>query len=362
MNRIKRIRSTLMAASLALVLIASLSSSATAETYRLRIGSAHPAQASLWVKLFKHYYSKNVQEKVAAHTPHRIKWTEAYGGIIAKAGEVLEAVEGGTLDVGYIVVPFEPAKLPLHSYGFNVFFSSSDMQQVVRVVQKLWDRYPWMAEFLEKRYNQKVITPTVTSSYQILSTFPIRTIEDMKGQKFGAAGPNMALYPPIGAVPVQTALPEVYTSVQTGLYGGVTIFPGPMMGFKLYEVAKYLTLVDLGALSAGLVTINLDRWNTLPKEIQQIIMETGREYMNELGVQGTENHKRSIAGLQSKGVKVYTLPFEEKKKWANALPNVADKAAKEADSKGMPGSEVYRFYIDTMEAEGYVFPRKWEIR
>jgi len=362
MKKRNRIRLSLIAAAFAIAMGLSLSSRAVAETYRLRIGSAQPTQASLWVKLFKDYYSKQVQEKVKARTPHQIKWTEGYGGIIAKSGEVLEAVEGGTLDIGYIILPFEPAKLPLHSFGYNVFFSSSDMEQVVGVVQKTWNQFPWLSEYVEKKYNQKVITSTITSSYQILSSFPIRTIEDMKGQKMAAAGPNLALYPPIGAVPVQAALPEVYTSMQTGLYTGVTIFPGPMMGFKLYEVGKYLTLVDLGAVSSGIVTINKDRWNSLPKEIQDIIMETGPEYMIELAKEGAKDHKKAIAGLQSKGVEVYTLPFSEKKRWAEALPNVADKAAKEADSKGMPGSDLYRFYIETMVAAGYEFPRKWEIR
>ncbi len=35
---------------------------------------------------------------------------------------------------------------------------------------------------------------------------------------------------------------------------------------------------------------------------------------------------------------------------------VADRMAKEDDAKGLPGSEVYRFYIKTLSDMGYKWP------
>ena len=48
--------------------------------------------------------------------------------------------------------------------------------------------------------------------------------------------------PHVGAVPVQSSLPEAYTSMQTGVYDGWIMFPSGVVNFKLYEVSKYYTL------------------------------------------------------------------------------------------------------------------------
>ena len=41
--------------------------------------------------------------------------------------------------------------------------------------------------------------------------------------------------------------------------------------FKVHEVAKYHTLVGFGSFVTGFLTINLDTWNSLPKEVQEYL-------------------------------------------------------------------------------------------
>jgi hypothetical protein len=44
------------------------------------------------------------------------------------------------------------------------------------------------------------------------------------------------------------------------------------------------------------------------------------------------------------------------------LPNIADEKAKEADKKGMPGTQVMKAYLEEMEKAGFKWPRRWEIK
>jgi TRAP-type C4-dicarboxylate transport system substrate-binding protein len=275
---------------------------------------------------------------------------------------VLEAVQDGILDVGLPAYLFEPAKLPLHNWTIFVPFGSADPQQVARIGMAMHDRFPYLTEVLEKRHNQKFLGINPITSYHLITNFPWKKLEDLKGRKIAAAGPNLIYVKSVGAVPVQSNLNEAYTSLQTGVYDGWLMFVDATVGFKLYEVAKYHTFCDFGSIVAAAVTINLDRWKGLPKEVQEIIQAVGREYVEDVVKAELVKHKGGLDMMKKAGVEFYTLPFEEKVRWANMLPNIPDQKAKEADAKGMPGSKLYKAYIAELEKDGYKFPRRWDIK
>ena len=50
--------------------------------------------------------------------PHKIEWTEAFGGSVCKLGECLEAIESGLIDIGDAHAPFEPAKMLAHNFAY----------------------------------------------------------------------------------------------------------------------------------------------------------------------------------------------------------------------------------------------------
>ena len=336
--------------------------SARADTFRLVIGSGHPAVAH-WVARAKDYFAAEVKKRVEASTKHKIVWVEAYGGTIAKVGGVLEAVEKGTLNVGVVVVPFEPTKLPVHNVGYYIYFSTSDVDKAARVGEKLYDQVPWLKEVFAEKYNQVYLGSYVNASYGLCTNFPIKTIEDLKGRKIIGAGPNLFLLKHVGAVPVQGVLNETYTSFQTGLIEGVLIFLDPVVSFRFYEVAKYYTNTDFGAIpGSSVLTVNKKTFASLPKEIQDIMVEVGKGYIWDSAKTGKVINQQAVETCEKKGMTFNQLPFEERVRWAKMMPNIAQERAKEADANGMPGSKVYKLYIDLLEKEGYKFPRKWEIK
>ena len=66
--------------------------------------------------------------------------------------------------------------------------------------------------------------------------------------------------------------------MKTGVYNGWIMFPSGWANFKLYEVGKYYTEIGFGAITWHGMTVNLARWNKLPKEVQDIILEVAHEY------------------------------------------------------------------------------------
>ena len=239
-----------------------------AETFRLVIGAGHPVDASVWITSMRDYFQVEVKKQVEAKTPHKIEWVEAYGGSIAKLGEVLEAVESGLMDIGDLHVPFEPAKLMAHNFPYFIPFGTPDPVMASKAARKVYDETPQLREILEKKYNQVYLATGAVGNYNLVTTFPWEKVEQLKGRKIAAAGPNIPWVQAIGAVPVQSNLNEAYTSLQTGVYQGWVMFPDAMISFKLHEVAKYYTFTDFGAIPNVLITINKNTWNKLPKEVQ----------------------------------------------------------------------------------------------
>jgi len=329
------------------------------QTIRLKIGMAKPIQAGKAFAIIRDIFVAEVSQRVEKETDHKIEWMEAYGGTVAKDGEVLEAVQMGLLDIGYVIYPFEPAKLFLHNFGYFVPFSSPDMSLVKDITNRLFTEFPVMTQVFEKEYGQKMLSTIPGASYQMITTFPVKTLDDLQGKKIAAAGPNLIVLQPTGAVPVQSAIGEGYTSFKTGVYQGWLILETIMAGLKWPEVAPYVTIIDLGAPPAVALTINLKTWNGLPEAVRKIIAESGRLLADQGVKDVTAETLMAREVLKKMGAQIYVLPKEEREKWARALPNVPAQKAKEADAKGLPGTPLFKKYIELQEKAGYVFPRRW---
>jgi C4-dicarboxylate-binding protein DctP len=335
---------------------------AQAETFRLTIGAGHPPVV-VHVARMANFFVPEVKKRVEARTQHKIEWVEAWAGSVAKLGHEFEAIQGGLLDAGLVSVPFEPVKLFLHNYCYFTPFASTDVSQVADVSLKVFEQVPYLKNVFEEKYNQKFLGGlAMAGSYHLITKFPWKKIEDLKGKKIAAAGPNLSYVKAAGAVPVQSDLNEAYTSLKTGVYEGWVMFANGIASFKLYEVAKHFTYTNFGAIVGGVINMNLNRWNRLPKEVQDIMIEVGREYtMDEAKAAAAEGHA-AIQVMQKAGVEFYTLPFEEMARWANLMPDVPNNMAKEAEAKGMPGRQVFKAYITELEKAGFKFPRRWEIK
>ena len=360
MKRKARIRLAMVCGLVILVSLTLVGTTAYAKTYRLSMGAGHPT-AAIWAGMVKDWFGEEVKKRVAAKTGDTIEWTYAFGGSVAKLGGVIDAVRDGLLDVGEIQYCFTPTKLFLHNFSFATPFDSPDIFQIAQAALATHAKIKYLTEVFEKEYNQVYLGCLVINSYHLITTFPWKSMDDLKGKKIAAAGPNLPWIKGTGTVPVQSTLNEAYTSLQTGVYDGWVMFADGVTSFKLQDVAKYYTLVNFGAVTNGCITINLDTWKRLPKEIQTIMKEVGLEYTMALAKASAEKEKKAFEIMKEAGVTIQTLSDEERIKWVNMLPNNPNKIAQEANQKGMPGTETFRTWLEEQKKAGFVAPRVWQI-
>lgn len=333
------------------------------QVIELKIGSGHPTAGMAYTSAAQEFFQPEITKRVLEATDGKIeiKWIEAYGGTVAKLAEVLEATESGLLDVGVMSYPFDPTKLYLMNMPYYIPFQTTDAVLATKVTRMVYDKFEDVYEKLFTQYNQKFLGFAPAGDYELLTTFPVNKLEDIKGKKIAAAGPNLTLLEGTGAVPVQSNLNEAYTSYQTGVYEGWIMYANSSYGFKLHEVSPYHTNVGFGVSTISGIHVNLDTWNTFPKEVQDVFVEVGKEYELVAAQKAADDDANALKMMAQEGATISDLPQAEKDKWAAVIPNVPQKAAEEAESMGYPGKEIFRSYIEFLEAEGYVFPRKWTI-
>lgn len=341
--------------------VVALAAPAAAENFTLRIGSGHPSGPSVYVNLVENFFVPEVRRRVEEETDHTITFIEGYGGSIAGVADTLEAVESGLLDLGAYCFCFEPAKLFLHNFPYYFPFGPQGSAETMEVTRAVYDANPWLTETFERDYGQILLGLSGWDNYHIGSTDPWSTVEDLQGVRIAGAGPNLPWLEYAGAVPVQSALPDGYMSLQTGIYNGWLMFPSAYLGFRFYEPAPHFTLVGFGPMMVNGLTMNANTMNRLPPEVQQIFREVGAEYERRSGEALDAAQARGLTGLQEAGAIITELPAETRAAWAASMAEFPRRQLAEAESRGLPARPVMQGFLDAVAATGYQWPTPYSL-
>jgi len=334
---------------------------ARAEDIKLRIASGHPP-ANTYVNLMQSFFVPEVTKRVAARTKHKVEFIEGYGGAMVKVADTLEGVQSGIIDIGGYNFGFEPSNVPLHAFQVMLPFGTMSPVKSLKIVRAVFDKVPYMSKVLEDKFNQRLIALIADNGYNLGTSFEWSKVADLKGRKLAGAGLNLKWLEYAGATPVQSSLPEAYTSMQTGVYNGWIMFPSGYVNFKLYEVGKYYTEIGFGAITWHALTMNKARFAKLPKEVQDIIIQVGREYEVLTGTVNEENYPKQMEQLRKAGAIVKQLPDAVRVEWANSLKGWPQEKATELDKAGLPASQVLKLALEEAEKLGHKWPVRYQVK
>ncbi len=334
-------------------------SSASAKTYKLTAGSSHPPIVP-WVAMIKnHVVPESMARVKAAGKGDTIQWTQAYAGALYNFKNTLEGVQNGLADLGWVGTLWEPIKMPLMNVSFYAPFVTGDVNVLTAIGQQLHKDVPAMNKAWDK-HNQVYLGTQVADTYNLFTKFPVKSVADLNGKKLYAPDALAGWVRGTGAVAVNGGLPVYYNGVKTGVAdGGITITTG-MFPFKLHEVGKYITVVDMGGPISGAITMNKDTWNSLPAYMQDIFKKLGDEYSAKQSAIIEKNAVKFMGLMAKQGAVVSTLPEAERRKWAEVMPNIAKEWVDANEKKGIPAKAVMKTFMDVARASGAKPLRNWD--
>jgi TRAP-type C4-dicarboxylate transport system substrate-binding protein len=152
----------------------------------------------------------------------------------------------------------------------------------------------------------------------MMSQRPMRQVGDLAGAKVWIQeGDVMSLtaLKIAGVSPVQLALADVYTALQTGLIDTVAAPAMATIALQWHTRVKYLTDVPLTYL-IGTFVIDRKVFAQLPAEHQRIVREVVRESAKRLDAASRKGEESARKALQDHGIEIVTATTpEEVERW-----------------------------------------------
>lgn len=155
-----------------------------------------------------------------------------------------------------------------------------------------------------------------------LMTSPVESLEDMKGKKIRIVENPLyvSTVRALDANPVPMAWPEVYSGLQQNTIDGVETNYHGMADAKLYEVAKHLLVSD-HIFTPTVYMMNLDTFNSLSPEHQEVIMKAAEAAGEAMYTGAKKANEEGIALMERNGI---TVVRPDQKPFVEAIQPVHD--------------------------------------
>jgi TRAP-type transport system periplasmic protein len=134
---------------------------------------------------------------------------------------------------------------------------------------------------------------------------PIQKPEDVQGLQMRVNNSKALndMFLALGAVPQQLPVAELYTALETGVVDSQDHPIAITLSFKFYEVQEYLSLTQ-HAYSALAFFMNLNKFQSLTPEQQEIVLSTARDAVAMQRELSVAKEEEMITELESHGMKV----------------------------------------------------------
>lgn len=198
----------------------------------VRISFNQPETSPAWREAIKPFGDElesesNGQFRVT-HYPGEVLHTVA-DGFRAAATRISEVTSAWPVYSANSFKLFHATELPLA-------LPNSDVA-AVRVVDELYPTY-FKDEY--ERMGIYLAFNAVTPVYDILTTRPVNSLDDLQGMKIRAAGGGITdIVERLGATPVTMTITDAYTAFQQGVVDGIILNTADMVAYRLHEVGKY---------------------------------------------------------------------------------------------------------------------------
>lgn len=219
------------------------------------------------------------EEAITEYTDGKITFENYWSASLLNALNVLDGVADGVADVGLIIPSYFPNQMPVHSwmFGFGAALSGSTVHDVAAggataleyglTYQPLIDEY--------ESLNLRLLQGTSTPAYNLLCNPEINSLADAQGKRGRAIGAVWSdSVEALGMSPISIAYNEAYEGLQRGVFDCMVLNPNQLViGAVFKDVAPNLVPVTMAQLQSSSWVMNLETWNSFPKELQDFITE-----------------------------------------------------------------------------------------
>jgi TRAP-type transport system periplasmic protein len=301
--------------------------------------TSHNSGTGFWRNSVIAPYFREIEKR----TNGRIMIEEHWNGELVSLKDAYDAMIKGSVDMAEFFPSMLQGRFPMDDV---VSFSTYYNNRPAWVMYELSKSYPQ----INKPYEDgKLLLKNLGYSGGMATTKKqIKDLAGSKGIKLGPVGLwSSELMKAYGWVPVSVPPEESTTALQTGVQEGSGCSWYLLWEFGWGPIMKYVTMpIRVDEMEVNL-SMNLKKWNSLPKDIQDIIIGTQEWAINMQDSAVVKNAIESPAKAQKDfGTIFYTLPDSEIAKMAELAAPVRAAYIKTLKDAGLPAEDFVNKYME----------------
>jgi len=247
--------------------------------------------------------------------------------------EAFDSAVGGFVDIGSGFNGYFPGK-----------FTYSEVMELPLIVKSSESGSLVMMELLEKfpalkeQYSEaELLWMWVSATYNLHTVDKeVRTLEDLKGMKIIGWSPKiLQMLKLLGANPLEMVAVDTYMALERGMADGVLCPLAPVKSYKISDIAKYHTIIDL-SVGPFFSVMNKEKYAGLPEYAKKIIDDTtGVEMARQCGITLDQGAVADSKWMMENGHNFYVIPDDEREKWVQAVTPMWDEWVVNAEKGGL---------------------------
>jgi len=274
------------------------------------------------------------KEEVEKRTNGKVVINTFPGGTLLGAKNMMDGVIAGQADIGCLCMAYQPGRFVITN-ATSLPLGLPDAKTGSLVLLDLYKQYK-----PDAFKGVKVLTMFTTAPANIMSKVPVRNLSDIKGLDLRASGGAAQILKAWGANQVGMPMSATPEALQKGVVKGLFSSLEVMKDFKFAETCKYATVTDT-VIYPFAVVMNIDKWNSLPKDVQAVLDGLMDEQAEWTGTYMDNHVKEAIAWSKEKQkVEFIVLSKDEKAGWDAKLTSITDKWIEDSKAKGLPGDKI----------------------
>ncbi|MGM8899266.1 MULTISPECIES: TRAP transporter substrate-binding protein [unclassified Psychrobacter] len=278
-------------------------------------------------------------KKIEEESNGRLKIEIYPSATLSKPGATYDAAAKGTVDIGMQVQGYTAGRFPLTQVVELPGISNTAQEQTC-ILYELYNNGA-----ISDEYEDTHLLSLMGSGQGALHTAdkPIRTPEDMKGMRIRQPSVVAShVIETIGAAPVGMPASDTYTSLQRGVIDGLAFTWQPIQAFRLDELLSHHTNIPFYN-STFVVTMNKDKYNSLPDDLKKVIDDNSGIVMSErIAKIFDESNEAAMAAARAKGDTMIDIPDPlNDPEWRGPLLEGTQRYLDELEALGLDGEGVY---------------------
>ncbi len=298
---------------------------ATPEVIKLKFATYLPP-SSRQVAICKAFLSE-----LKAHTDGKVH-IEFFGhGSLLNEQEMIEGVELGIAAMGLSRTAYTPDRFPVTElFHLPLGFPSAWVgNHVVNDFYHAFTPNEWDGVHILWFHTN---TPNV-----IISTTPVRKLEDLVGLTIRAQGAQKDLIRRCGARALSLPISTAGKALKTGVIDGVLAPFAAIRAHQFEDAARYITASwQVGTVHVYYMVMNTETYHALPPDVRTTLDRLSEKYRNEMAMLWNRMDFEARREALTHKMEIFQLSDEEVKKWKEAAMLAIEE------------------HVNTMVASGYI--------